>query len=141
MNDVRKPAVAGTFYPADPEDLRREVGGMLSGDGTEEALGADHPYTINQHVLLGEFLIFSDKVDAGDSLFRQALEIGTRVLGDDHAPISSTKSMLGHAMGASGAIEALVCALSLYHQKILAADRCPIWRIRASFRYSDDIQP
>ncbi len=33
-------------------------------------------------------------------------------------PISSTKSMLGHAMGASGTIEAIVCALSLYHQKI-----------------------
>ncbi len=33
-------------------------------------------------------------------------------------PISSTKSMLGHAMGASGAIEAIACALSLTHQKI-----------------------
>jgi 3-oxoacyl-[acyl-carrier-protein] synthase II len=33
-------------------------------------------------------------------------------------PISSTKSMLGHAMGASGAIEAIVCALSLHYQKI-----------------------
>jgi len=28
-------------------------------------------------------------------------------------PISSTKSMIGHAMGASGAIEAVVCALTL----------------------------
>lgn len=28
-------------------------------------------------------------------------------------PISSTKSMMGHAMGASGAIEAIVCALSI----------------------------
>jgi len=28
-------------------------------------------------------------------------------------PISSTKSMIGHAMGASGAIETVVCALSL----------------------------
>lgn len=28
-------------------------------------------------------------------------------------PISSTKSMLGHAMGASGAIEALICALTI----------------------------
>ena len=43
-----------------------------------------------------------------------------RLFGDyaQHLPISSTKSMLGHAMGASGAIEAIVCALSLYHQKI-----------------------
>ena len=30
-----------------------------------------------------------------------------------HIPISSTKSMIGHAMGASGAIEAVVCALSV----------------------------
>ncbi len=30
-------------------------------------------------------------------------------------PISSTKSMLGHAMGASGAIEAAVCALTIKH--------------------------
>jgi len=30
-------------------------------------------------------------------------------------PISSTKSMIGHAMGASGAIEAVVCALTITH--------------------------
>jgi len=30
-------------------------------------------------------------------------------------PISSTKSMLGHCMGASGVIEAIVCALTIYH--------------------------
>ncbi len=36
----------------------------------------------------------------------------------DHAyqiPISSTKSMVGHAMGASGAIEAIACALTLHN--------------------------
>ena len=33
-------------------------------------------------------------------------------------PISSTKSMIGHAMGASGAIEAVVCALSIDHSAI-----------------------
>jgi 3-oxoacyl-[acyl-carrier-protein] synthase II len=33
-------------------------------------------------------------------------------------PISSTKSMVGHAMGAAGAFEAIVCALSLRDQKI-----------------------
>jgi beta-ketoacyl-acyl-carrier-protein synthase II len=43
-----------------------------------------------------------------------------RLFGDyaQRIPISSTKSMLGHAMGASGAIEAIVCALSLHNQMI-----------------------
>jgi len=40
-----------------------------------------------------------------------------KLFGDRSAeiPISSTKSMLGHAMGASGAIEAAVCALTIKH--------------------------
>jgi 3-oxoacyl-[acyl-carrier-protein] synthase II len=32
--------------------------------------------------------------------------------------ISSTKSMLGHAMGASGALEAIVCALTIHQGRI-----------------------
>ncbi len=41
----------------------------------------------------------------------------TQVFGDRAAsiPISSTKSMLGHALGASGAAEAVICALALRH--------------------------
>ncbi len=30
-------------------------------------------------------------------------------------PVNSTKSMIGHPMGGAGAIEAMVCALTLYH--------------------------
>jgi len=38
------------------------------------------------------------------------------VLGEHayNVPVNSTKSMIGHAMGAAGAIEAMVCALTLH---------------------------
>jgi beta-ketoacyl-acyl-carrier-protein synthase II len=35
-----------------------------------------------------------------------------------HIPISSTKSMIGHAMGASGALEAIASTLAIYHNLI-----------------------
>lgn len=40
-----------------------------------------------------------------------------RVFGDyaSEVPISSTKSFIGHTLGASGGIEALICSLALYH--------------------------
>jgi 3-oxoacyl-[acyl-carrier-protein] synthase-1 len=37
------------------------------------------------------------------------VEAVRRVFGDDHPPISSTKSMTGHSQGATGAQEAIYC--------------------------------
>ncbi|MEM1064188.1 MAG: beta-ketoacyl-ACP synthase I [Pseudomonadota bacterium] len=41
------------------------------------------------------------------------VEAVRRVLGEDHAPISSTKSMTGHSLGATGVHEAIYCLLMM----------------------------
>lgn len=55
------------------------------------------------------------------------------VFGEQTPPMSSIKSMIGHAMGAASAIEAVACCLMLQHQVILPTmnlleqdERCPI---------------
>jgi 3-oxoacyl-(acyl-carrier-protein) synthase len=44
-------------------------------------------------------------------------------------PVSSTKSMMGHSLGAAGAIEAIICLLAMQHQFLPA---------NINFRQSDD---
>jgi 3-oxoacyl-[acyl-carrier-protein] synthase II len=50
------------------------------------------------------------------TLFNDAAE--GKAIGEllGRVPISSTKSMMGHSLGAAGAIEAIVCLLALQHQ-------------------------
>ena len=43
------------------------------------------------------------------------VEAVRRVFGDDHPPISSTKSMSGHSLGATGVHEAIYCLLMMKH--------------------------
>ena len=53
---------------------------------------------------------------AGDPTEVRAIK---NVFGDyaAHIPISSSKCMLGHMVGAAGAVEAIICILTLLHQK------------------------
>ena len=63
------------------------------------------------------------------TVFNDAAEgkaIGTLFNG---VPVSSTKSMMGHSLGAAGAIEAIVCLLALQHQFLPS---------NINFRESDD---
>jgi 3-oxoacyl-[acyl-carrier-protein] synthase-1 len=46
------------------------------------------------------------------------VEAVRRTFGDEHPPISSTKSMTGHSQGATGAHEAIYCLLMLSHDFI-----------------------
>lgn len=101
--------VAGFSQTADAYHMT-----MPSGHGSRKAMqlaladagltGADIGY-VNPH---------ATSTPAGDGMESAAIEeiIGT------HAPVSATKSMIGHSLGAAGGIEAAVCALSLYHQHI-----------------------
>lgn len=41
---IRQPAVAGRFYPGDAEELRRNVEGLLKGDGDRHAVGIVVPH-------------------------------------------------------------------------------------------------
>ncbi len=74
----------------------------------DAGIGADEIDYINAH---------ATSTVAGDVVETLALKklFGERAY---QLPISSTKSMIGHTLGAAGALEAIVCALTLRDQKI-----------------------
>jgi 3-oxoacyl-[acyl-carrier-protein] synthase II len=65
-------------------------------------LSADKVDYINAH---GTATAFNDAAEG-----KAVSELFGRV------PVSSTKSMMGHSLGAAGAIEAIICLLALQHQ-------------------------
>ncbi|HEY2143447.1 MAG TPA: beta-ketoacyl-[acyl-carrier-protein] synthase family protein [Candidatus Udaeobacter sp.] len=82
--------------------------------GNANASGKEVDY-INAH---GTATVFNDAAEgkAISTLF-------------DGVPVSSTKSMMGHSLGAAGAIEAIVCILAMEHQFLPS---------NINFRESDD---
>jgi 3-oxoacyl-[acyl-carrier-protein] synthase II len=75
---------------------------------TEAKLTTDDIDYINAH---------GTSTDLNDLTETQAIK---RLFGDraKKIPVNSTKSMIGHSLGASGAIEFVVLNLSVYHQKV-----------------------
>lgn len=82
--------------------VKKAIGGALTMAGLEPK---DVDY-INAH---GTSTYLNDK--------SEALSI-QEVFGDYKVPVSSTKSMFGHLIGAAGAVETIVCSMALEKQMI-----------------------
>ena len=88
---------ASDIVVPDPDGAIRALQGAMS----DAALGLDDIGYINAH---GTGTTINDRTEA------QAIRA---FFGDATPPVSSTKSMHGHLLGATGAVEALACILAL----------------------------
>jgi 3-oxoacyl-[acyl-carrier-protein] synthase-1 len=85
-----------------------------SGEGGERAMRLALS-TLPQGRWVGYINAHGTSTPVGDV---SEVEAVRRVFGDDHPPISSTKSMTGHSQGGTGAQEAIYCLLMLQHDFI-----------------------
>ncbi len=104
--------LAGTASTADAYHITAPIPG---GTGAAECmtlamedagLAPDGIGQINAH---GTSTPLNDKAEADAIL---------KVFGSNPPPVTSTKGITGHGLGASGAIEAVACVLSLFHRQI-----------------------
>jgi 3-oxoacyl-[acyl-carrier-protein] synthase II len=91
--NIALPEPNGTFAAAAMEEALRDAG-----------LNAEDIDYINAH---------GTSTKANDITETKAIR---RVFGDRNVPVSSNKSMIGHTLGAAGAIEAAATVLSVFHQ-------------------------
>ena len=71
------------------------------------AIRKDEVQYINAH---GTSTYMNDRMETTAIKKVFGLELANRI------PVSSTKSLTGHLLGAAGALEGVICALALYHQ-------------------------
>lgn len=99
---------ADAFHMTSPSENGRGAAACMQNALKSAGLDPSDIHYINAH---------GTSTLAGDIAETQAIK---SVFGDYAAylPVSSTKSMIGHLLGAAGAVEAIVCVMSLYEQVI-----------------------
>ena len=99
---------ADAFHMTSPAENGRGAAACMQNALISAGMNATDIHYINAH---------GTSTLAGDIAETQAVKT---VFGDYAArlPVSSTKSMIGHLLGAAGAVEAIVCVLSLHEQVI-----------------------
>lgn len=97
---------SGAYHMVIPQPEGKDIGKVMADVLKEADVKAKEINYINAH---GTSTVLNDKVETKaikDVFGEYAYKI----------PISSTKSMLGHSIGAAGAIEAAVCSLAIENQ-------------------------
>lgn len=99
---------ADAFHMTSPSENGRGAAECMKNALTSAGMNPEDIHYINAH---------GTSTIAGDVAETQAIKT---VFGDyaSRLPVSSTKSMIGHLLGAAGAVEAIVCVLSLHEQVI-----------------------
>jgi 3-oxoacyl-[acyl-carrier-protein] synthase II len=82
------------------------------GEGAVRAMGLALADAGRQPAEVGYVNAHGTSTPTNDRIETQALK---SVFGEQVPPVSSTKSMTGHTLGAAGALEAVVCVLALNH--------------------------
>ncbi len=97
-------ASSGAYHMAAPEPEGEDAARTMRRTLQEAGIDPAQVDYINAH---GTGTIANDRAET------RAIN---KVFGPRRVPVSSTKSMIGHTIGAAGAIEAVVCCLALRHQ-------------------------